>query len=144
MTTGFLETDLVRDEGRENVAYLDTRRNVTWGIGHMDNKVHVGTHFTDAQIDSQFLIDKAIAQRGLAQHWPPLNTLSDLRQDAMINMAFNLGVSKLLTFHTFLDYMTQGKYGSAALDLHGTPWYHEVGDRAKRICAQITTNIHQE
>jgi lysozyme len=69
--------------------------------------------------------------------------LAPLRQDCLINMAFNLGVHGLLEFNTFLGFMQQGKWGQAVLDLRGTPWFHEVGGRSVRICRQIVSSIHQ-
>lgn len=70
---------------------------------------------------------------------PWIADLSEPRQRALSNMAYNLGVTGLLKFDTFLGLMQQGKFDQAANDLEGTPWYQETGERALRIVALIRT-----
>jgi lysozyme len=144
MTTANLEPDLIRDEGCELVAYLDSRGNVTWGIGHKDNSVTLGTVFTQAQVDAQFQEDVTTAEEGLTAQLPWWTDLDDLRQDCLVNMTFNMGIETLATFTTFLGFMQSGDFTAAANDLSGTEWYGQVGQRAVRIQQQILTDVHQE
>ena len=143
MSSSFLKPDLVRDEGERHVCYRDTKGYPTWGIGHKDLLAHVGQIFSSAQIDAAFNQDVATAEGGISHALPWFKDLSSLRQDCLVNMAFNLGVHGLLEFDTFLGFMQRKKYAQATLDLRGTPWFHQVGDRANRICQQIISNTHQ-
>jgi lysozyme len=69
----------------------------------------------------------------LVEVLPWINTLSDARQRALTNMAYNLGVSGLLKFDQFLSLLQQDKCEEAADDLATSVWFSQVGDRAKRI-----------
>ncbi len=59
--------------------------------------------------------------------------LSEPRQRALSNMAYQLGVTGLLKFNTFMSLMEHGQFDQAADDLETTAWYGQSGDRAKRI-----------
>lgn len=47
-------------------------------------------------------------------------------QRALCNLAFNLGVTGLLKFTTFISLIEQGKYDEAADDLDTTAWAKQV------------------
>ncbi len=64
---------------------------------------------------------------------PWIDQLPEPSQRALTNMAYNMGVTKLLTFHIFLSLMQQHQFEQAANDLEGTAWFHQVGARATRI-----------
>lgn len=68
---------------------------------------------------------------------PWIATLSDARQRALIEMAYNLGDAGLSDFATFLSLMRTGRFEEAATDLAGTKWAKQVGNRATRIVGQI-------
>ena len=68
---------------------------------------------------------------------PWVGTLSDARQRAIIEMAYNLGESGLSDFDTFLSLMRQGQFAAAADDLATTKWAKQTGNRAIRIISQI-------
>lgn len=71
------------------------------------------------------------------KQWPWIAALSDNRQRALFNMAFNLGLAKLSSFKDFLGLMQAGAFEAAATDLEGTIWHDQVGARAQRIEAMI-------
>jgi lysozyme len=68
---------------------------------------------------------------------PWMAGLSDARQRAIANMAYNLGTDGLLSFTTFLSLMEAGQFAQAADDLARTRWHQETGQRAIRIEGQI-------
>lgn len=61
--------------------------------------------------------------------------------NALCDMAYQLGVTGLLGFKQFMDFMQQGKYQEASDDLETTLWYKQSGNRAKRIQADILTGL---
>lgn len=151
MTSEFLLPDLQRDEAHLGqprlIAYPDPiSKGPPWtiGYGHTGREVHPGLIWTPDQCEAALEADVKAVEDGLDTGMTWWRDQEPLRQDALVNMAFNLGVHGLLTFTTFLGLMQIENYPHAALDLRGTPWYHQVGDRAKRIAEQILTNIHQE
>lgn len=148
MTTQFLLPDLERDEAIRLIAYPDPlTKGPPWtiGAGHTGREVHSGLVWTMEQALAALNADVAAVIQGLNTSLPWWTTLSEFRQDALANMAFNLGVHGLLKFNTFLALMKEGNYQAAGDDLRDhTAWYNQVGDRAKRIRLQIITNQHQE
>ncbi len=60
-------------------------------------------------------------------------SLDDVRQRIVSNMAFNMGVSGLLTFKNTLSAMRRGCYSVAAAGMKNSKWAVQVGDRAKRL-----------
>ena len=58
-------------------------------------------------------------------------------------MAFNLGVTKLAGFNTFLGLARAGHYQQAGADLLTTAWAGQVKSRAQRLAKQMETGVHQ-
>jgi len=140
MTTPNLVNDLIRDEGERLQAYKDTVGLWTIGVGHnLDaggltdeekQMIHDGiTHQRAIQILQQD-INNAVAALDHYQPW--WRTLTDRRQDAMVNLCF-MGIGSLNTFTTFLKLMRTGQYDAAAADLLQTKYASQVHQRANRI-----------
>lgn len=66
-------------------------------------------------------------------------TLDQERQYALVDMAFNLGVSGLLKFKKMLDYMHHQNFEAAAAECLNSKYAATVGARAKRIARTIET-----
>lgn len=141
-----LVSDLQRDEGYRGQLYDDAtgakigpgsfvRGNPSIGYGFALNVAPL----TVAE-SIPILTGRAQQTAGaLLSALPWIATLSEPRQRALSNMAYNLGVTGLLKFDTFLALMEQGQFDQAADDLEKTPWYAQVGARAVRIVSTIRT-----
>lgn len=136
--------DLERDEGLRLVPYDDAtgkafqrgdtlKGNLTNGIGW--NMQGLPLTETQARTILGWHVDDVAAALYVALPW--LGNMTEARQRAIAEMAFNLGVEGLLKFDTFLDFVGRGKYPEAALDLKGTVWAKQVGQRAARIAQMI-------
>ena len=146
MTSPHLFDDLRRDEGLRLEAYPDPLSGgAPWtiGHGHTGPDVHVGMLWSEAQADNALGVDIARTIRALDAQMPWWRKLDDIRQDVIANMAFNLGVGKLETFDTFLAFARARDYAKAGLDLRGTAWARQVGERAHRLSNQMATGVHQ-
>ena len=66
--------------------------------------------------------------------------LEGARKDALLNLAFNMGVPRLATFVKALDFMSQRKYKEAADEFLRSRWADQVGNRATEVAAMIRTN----
>lgn len=75
----------------------------------------------------------AAAMNGLISAASWVASLSEPRQRALGNMAYNLGITGLMKFDNFMGLMQRGDFEEAADDLATTAWYGQVGGRAKRI-----------
>jgi lysozyme len=139
MTTPALIADLKRDEGRRLTAYADTKGVWTCGYGHAG--VSPGTVWTLAEADAQLDADIARTTRELDLNLPWWRTLDEVRQDALANMAFNLGVGGLLGFRHMLAALETGDYRAASAAMLLSNWAEDppegVGPRALRLAAMI-------
>ena len=126
---------LRRDEGVRHRVYADTLGHATIGIGH-----NLAEPITDAAIEQIFHDDLAgvTAELSFFPFWPGL---SEVRQAVLQNMAFNLGVHGLRNgFGPMLAALEDGDYGLAADRMLGKSWERQVGDRARRLAAQMRTD----
>jgi len=140
-----LISDLVVDEGLRPFIYDDAAPaakigpgyrfvgNPTIGIGH----ALALTPFTTDQCRTicGWDVDAKAKELYAALSW--LSGLSEPRQRAVANMAFNMGVAGVRGFTTFLALLEKADYGGAAYDLRTTLWARQVGARATRIEALI-------
>lgn len=138
MTTDNLAADIERDEGRERSAYQDSLGYWTIGVGHLIDGRR-GGGISDAIIDAILQEDIATKKAQLTDQIPWWTALDDVRQDALVNMAFNLGVDGLLQFEHFLGALHTGDYTSAAASMMQSLWAKQVGQRAVRIHDMILT-----
>ena len=140
MTTPFLVNDLMRDEGLRLAAYPDPLSGGdpwTIGYGHAGPEVTAQTVWTQSQATDTLIEDIAIAQSELDEKLPWWRTLDDVRQDVLVEMAFNLGIDGLLGFHRTLAAVQAGQWAAASADMLLSAWASEVGARAARLAAAM-------
>ena len=127
MTT--LQSQLIEDEGFRQFPYKDTVGKVTIGIGRNLDDVGISRNEALIMLDN----DISKVRYALDLNLSFFKTLTPARQDALINMGFNMGVPKLLTFKKTLMYLSIGDYKSASQECLNSVWATQVGERAKRI-----------
>lgn len=127
---------LKRHEGLRLTAYHCPSGILTVGYGHTKG-VTKGETITEEEAGDLLTLDVAIAEADARRLMDNFDTHSPRRQDALINMAFNLGYNHFRLFHDFLGLFRQGKYVAAAEDLRHTLWYKQVKGRAREIAAAI-------
>lgn len=153
MTTPNLIPDLIRDEGERKFPYLDSMGIWTIGVGHnIEADAQMMPHLaalqvagiTQDQINQLLAEDIGRTEAGLDRMLPWWRQLDDVRQDAFVNLAFNLGDAKLATWHHTLADIQSGNFQAAGVDLENDqPWASQVHARAMRIALQIETGVHQ-
>ena len=142
-----LRRQLIQHEGRRQDAYDDAtghtlRRNqilqgnLTIGIGW--NLSARG--LPRLVIDSLYLLSVQEVIAHLDQALPWWRAQSPVRQRVLIDLGFNLGVAKLLTFHETLDHWRNGEYAAAAGHLRRTPWFQQTKARAVTLTHMLETD----
>lgn len=63
--------------------------------------------------------------------------LDEVRRRVLLNMAFNLGTTRLLNFTEMLRWTKQGHYRAAAMCLLASIWANQVGERAERLAKML-------
>ena len=66
------------------------------------------------------------------------------RAEALLDMAYNMGIGSLLTFKTSLPLIEKGEYSKAAENLKASRWYKQVGRRSRAICKIMETGQYVE
>lgn len=146
MTSSNLTADLERDEGFRAHAYPDVLSGGdpwTVGIGHTGREVHSGLEWSLEYARSILFSDIAAVKRGLDTAIPWWRTLDELRQDVMVNMAFNAGVNGLMKFHRMLAAAQHHQWDVAAAEILNSKSGRELPLRYGRLAEQMRTGEHQ-
>lgn len=133
-----LKDQLIRDEGRVATLYYDTMNNPTIGIGR-----NLRRPLSDDEIDYLYHNDIIAHTTELLSALPWVANLDNVRRDALINMAFNMGVPELLKFKGMLAAIETGDWEQAAKEVLNSLWHTQVGRRSYRISEQIRTGVMQ-
>jgi len=162
MTSQYLRADLERDEGKAKLdpatgnylAYKDSRGFWTIYVGHNVSAdpgmlsildILVTRGITVAQGEARLDRDIASVEARLDKDLPWWRQLSDIRQDVMVNLAFNIGEGKMLLWKHTLGDIQAGRFVAAEIDLENDePWASQVHDRSKRMALQMETDQHQD
>lgn len=146
MTSPYLLADLRRDEGCRLQAYPDPLSGGepwTIGYGHTGREVVPGLVWTETTALAVLTDDAVRTAAGLDTAVPWWRSLDDLRQDVLMNMAFQMGVRGLLGFKATLNMVVHGDYASAADHMLDSAWARQTPNRAKRLALQMRTGAHQ-
>ena len=140
-----LELELRHDEGVKFVPYKDSRGILTVGVGHNleakplpPNTVYPLSQEQVSMI-AQFDINETVRDLLLAMPW--VAELDEVRQRVLANMAFNLGVNKLLQFVNTLSAVRAKRWEQAAAGMEASRWAAQVGNRAKRLAQAMRTGV---
>lgn len=134
-----LQTELIRDEGKRLSPYRDSLGNWTVGIGHLLSSGEQRQTISEAQCTAYLIDDIADAEKKLNSILPGWRDFSDVRQRALLNLAFNLGY-RLEQFGRFLTAMERQDYISAGQHLKDSKWAKQVKLRAPRIIHMIVSD----
>lgn len=135
MNTERLIDQLRRDEGLRLKPYTDTAGKLTIGIGR--NLSDRG--ITEEEADMMLLTDLRHVVNDLNRALPWWVSLNEVRQEALANMLFNLGLPRLLTFKKLLAALEAGQWARAAAEALDSRWAQQVGARAVRIAEMFQT-----
>ncbi len=133
-----LATELARDEGKRLESYLDSLSYWTIGIGHLLGRSRRMLEITEAECSALFDHDVFVAERIAQRVVPGYDALDDVRQRALVNMAFNLG-PKLGDFKATLAAIAAKDWEEAARRMADSRWARQVGARALRLQEMIRT-----
>lgn len=128
-----LRDDLVRDEGIRLKPYRCTAGKLTIGVGRNLDDNGISHAEAIALLDND--IARVKAECGKAFAW--FGALDDARQDVVLNMVFNLGVTRFSQFHQTIQHISRGEYSAAADQMLKSLWAKQVGSRAVRLARKM-------
>jgi len=138
-----LKTQLVREEGRRNVVYLDSLGVATVGIGHVEPGLYVGEVWSDERIDAAFERDVATKTAEVTAALPWFGQLNEARQAVLLQMAFQMGTHGLLQFKQTLGAVRDQRWSDAAGNMLASVWAKQTAGRARRLARQMETGEWQ-
>ena len=127
---------LILHEGKRNFVYKCSAGKLTVGVGR--NLEDLG--LSDGEIDFLLRNDLMRVQGELSRAVPCFLKLSETRQDVLMDMCFNLGISRLLQFQKMLTALEMGEYEEAAKEMLDSRWARQVGERATRLAKMMATD----
>ena len=128
------EEMLIRHEGLKLKPYKCTAGKLTIGVGRNldDNGI------TEAEAIMMLKYDIEVARSALLRYgW--FVTMDSIRQEAIINMVFNLGMTRFLQFKKTITHLQNKEWNLAADEMLRSKWAEQVGNRAKEIAKIIVT-----
>ncbi|KKM16044.1 hypothetical protein LCGC14_1689900 [marine sediment metagenome] len=136
-----LRDDLKEDEGLRLVPYKCSRGFWTVGYGYkFDDPVAImlmencaAPTITEKQAEELLDIKLREAEAGFRQIFHSVE-MSQVRQDALTNMIYNLGVGGFKGFRKMISAVCLGDWERAAAEARDSQWFSQVGARAGRIC----------
>lgn len=148
-----LTAELIRDEDERFKVYRCTANKRTIGVGRNLDDVGISKAETAAlgitvasactngitRPQSRALLTNDIdaCERQLDAKLPWWRKLCDVRQRVLLNMCFNLGITRLLGFKNTLAAMEAGRFAAAAAGMRASLWARQVGARADRLALMM-------
>ena len=134
----YLRDSLKIHEGWRNKAYQDSEG--VWTIGYGRNLQELVIN----QSLGERWLEEDIAEAGrYARKFPEYEYLvGPARQDAFIEMVFNMGPSRVAGFRNTLRAIREQDWEEAAKEMLDSKWARQVGNRAVRLSEQMRTGAY--
>ena len=131
-------TEMLRKhEGVRDKVYLCSAGYETIGVGR--NISEDGLGLSDDEIGYLLNNDIKRVREELTEEYYWFAGLDEARQDAMIDISFNLGQTRLRGFVKSLEAMAREDFDTAADEFMDSKWSEQVGDRAVEVTEIIRT-----
>ena len=112
--------------------YRDSENNFTIGWGHL---LVDGITITRRVAQQLFDDDYHVAQFNFLSLG--INNLTRTRQNVLVNMLFNLGLPRFLTFKKMIKALEDQDYEKAADEMLKSKWHKQVKGRAVELAGQM-------
>lgn len=137
-----LQEELIRDEENRLTPYKDIKGNWTIGVGHLLGATPRMVYITESESIALLNQDINDALELAKSCIPKFDTLDDVRQRALINMAFNRG-GNMRASATITPAINKAiddeSWWIVKEAIAASSWGIQVGDRASRISHMLET-----
>ena len=128
-----IEEWIKKCEGLKLHPYVDTTGHLTVGWGRC---LQNGIRLDEAELMFQNDLKQTISELEKCLWY--VSQPSGVKS-ALINMNFNLGITKLLEFHDMIRALEEKNYTKAAQAALNSVWAKQIGKRAKDIAVMISS-----
>ena len=124
-----LKDQLILHEGLKLEPYECTAGKLTIGVGRNIEDIGI------TEDEARYLLDNDILRvcDELDRNLPWWRDLSDARQHVLVDMVFNLGISRFMQFQNTIAAIESGDYDLASKEMLDSRWADQVGNRAKTL-----------
>ena len=147
MNYELLERELIRDEGWRSKPYKCSNGHLTIGVGHklLPHEMHL------KEVDSDWIWatlrqDALLAVRGCEMIFgrSKFNAFNDVRQRALVNMAFQLGTEGLSKFQRMIQAIFKDDWAQAQIEALDSKWAKQTPARARRVAEMLRTGMERK
>lgn len=124
-----LRERITRHEGLLLMPYKDHLGYLTIGVGRCLDKRGI------SEAEADYLLDNDLAEctKQIKKHLPWAASLSQSRQEVLIEMCFQLGIQGLLGFKNTLKSLQNGNIADTVSGMLGSKWAQQTPARAKEL-----------
>lgn len=126
-----LRQSLILHEGLELKPYKCTADALTIGVGRNLDSVGISSDEAMMLLDND--LDRCIDE--LDRRLPGWRSHNDARQNVLIEMVFNLGMPRFLSFKKMHEALKQRDYSAAAAEMLDSRWERQVKQRAHTLAS---------
>ena len=130
-----LRETIIRHEGIRLDMYQDTLGIWTLGVGHNIEEKGISQAVMELMLEE----DLAEAVSELKRSVSFFSKMPEQVQEALVNLAFNMGIPRLMQFKKTLAYLRDGNFEAAADELLDSRYAEQVGRRADEVADMIRT-----
>ena len=132
---------LKRHEGVRSKVYICSAGYETIGVGR--NIAESGLGLSDDEIDYLLANDIKRVREELTDSYFWFPAMNEARQDALVDISFNLGQTRLRGFVKAIEAMSREQFDIAADEFMDSKWATQVGNRAIQVTEMIRTGEYQ-
>lgn len=139
MNINDLKQQLIKHEGLELLPYKCTAGKLTIGVGR--NIEDRGISYDEAMmlLENDLLLYTAELEKA----FPVVKELDNVRVMTLINMAYNLGITKLRQFKMMWAAIEDNDFEVAAQEMLNSKWASDVGQRSLELSEQMRTGLYR-
>jgi len=121
------------DEGVKQFPYVCSAGKTSIGVGRNLDDVGLSPYEINILLEN----DLVKAENDARILFPSFDKLSDERKAVLLNLAFNLGRSRLAGFKNLIAAVEAGNWDAAAAEMLDSKWAKQVGKRAERLAEKM-------
>lgn len=124
---------LIKHEGLRLKPYRDTVGKLTIGVGRNLDDVGI------TEKEARFMLENDIVRikKKLMEIFPWYPNLFKKRKDVVVNMVFNLGITRFTRFRKLIKAIQIQDYDQAAKEMLNSKWARQVGRRATELAQMM-------
>lgn len=130
-----LRRQIIEEEGLRNIVYRCPANKLTIGVGR--NLEDVG--ISDDEANYLLSNDLKRVEDELVRNFLFFGDLDECRQRVLMDMCFNMGISRLKKFKNMLAALAKGDYETTSKEMLDSLWARQVKSRATNLSEMMRT-----